>query len=86
MYGIFFHIEVLLSLKNALAKFCFPCIVLNHPKNIPVLEGTTHGKPEYLDMRRTMLNRFFSFWTWKPLLLITFLDNLVTLSKLNELE
>ena len=56
MHGVVFHAEALLSLENAwlpqfsfwiskaLAKFC---------KNIPVLVGTTHRKPEYLEMRRT---------------------------------
>ena len=65
MYGAFFQIEALLSLKNA----WFPpipfldtkitCLVLLSPhsfkarKNIPVIVGTTHRKSEYLQMRRT---------------------------------
>ena len=61
----FFHTEVLLSLKNAwLPPISFldtkgTCYVLLSPrslkqrKNIPVLVGTTHRKPEYLEMRRT---------------------------------
>ena len=68
MDGVFFfQIEDLLSLKNAwlnpqfsfwipeaLAKFCFPRIVLN--RNICISRKThmkTHRKPEYLEMRRT---------------------------------
>ena len=41
-------------IPKALAKFCFLRIVLNRAhKNIPVLVGTTHKKPEYLEIRRT---------------------------------
>ena len=66
MYGVlFFQIEPLLSLKNSwLPQTVFldkkrTCKVLLSPysfkprKNIPVLVGTTHKKPEYLEMRRT---------------------------------
>ena len=65
MYGAFFQIDALLSLKNAWLPPIFfldtkiTCQVLLSPhsfkarKNIPVLVGTTHRKPEYLEMRRT---------------------------------
>ena len=67
MYGVSFQIkiEALLSLKNAWLPPIFfldtksTCRVLLSPhsfkprKNIPVLVGTTHRKPEYLDRRRT---------------------------------
>ena len=65
MYGVFFQIEALLSLKNAWLPPIFfmdnkiTCLVLLSPhtfkarKNIPVLVGTTHRKPEYLEMGRT---------------------------------
>ena len=65
MYGFFFQIEALLSLKNAWLPPIFfldtksTCYVLlsTHSyklrKNFPVLVGTTHRKPEYLEMRRT---------------------------------
>ena len=57
--AFFIQMEALLYLKNAclplisfwmpraLAKFYVHCI------NIPVLLGTIHWKPEYLEMRRT---------------------------------
>ena len=60
----FLQIDALLSLKNARLPPIFfldtksTCYVLPSPrsfkprKNIPVLVGTTHGKPEYLEMRR----------------------------------
>ena len=41
------------EIPKAFAKFYFLRIVLNRAKNIPVLVGTTHRKPEYLEMRRT---------------------------------
>ena len=64
MYGVFFQSEALSSLKNAWLPrnflfgykghlFCFLHIVLKHTKNIPVLVGTTHRKPKYLEMHRT---------------------------------
>ena len=65
MYGVVFQIEALLSLKNAWLPPIFlldtesTCLFLLSPhsfkpgKNIPVLVGTTHRKPEYLEMRRT---------------------------------
>ena len=65
MYGIFFQIEALLSLKNEWLPQIFfldtknTCSVLLSPhslkprKNIPVLVGTTHRKPKYLEMHRT---------------------------------
>ena len=60
MYGVYFQIEALLSLKNAwmvTPKFCFLRIVLNSllRKNTPVsvLVGITKRKSEYLEMRRT---------------------------------
>ena len=40
--AFFSQIEALLSLKNSFKS----------RKNIPVLVGTTHSKPEYLEMRR----------------------------------
>ena len=40
-------------ITRALAKFCFSLHSLKPRKNIPVLVGTTHRKPEYLEMRRT---------------------------------
>ena len=60
---VFFQIEALLSLKNS----WFPPILgywkhlissafsaeFKLRKNIPVVVGTTHRKPEYLEMRRT---------------------------------
>ena len=45
--------SVLDTKGTSIAKFCFLRIVLNRAKNIPVLVGTTHRKPEYLEMRRT---------------------------------
>ena len=65
MYGVFIHIEALLSLKNSwLLQIFFlvakrTCCFLLFPhifkpcKNTPVLVGTTHRKSEYLEMRRT---------------------------------
>ena len=65
MYGVVFQIVTLLSLKNA---WLLPIFFLDTKstwlvllfqnsfkprKNIPVLVGTTHRKPEYLEMRRT---------------------------------
>ena len=58
MNGVFLQIEAILlkmhgypkfsfGIPRTLAKFCFLRI------NIPVLVGTTHRKPEYLEMRRT---------------------------------
>ena len=64
-YGIFSQIEHKLSLKNAWLLPIFfidyygTCQGLFSPqkfkprKNMPVLVGTTHRKPEYLEMRRT---------------------------------
>ena len=63
--GFFPKFEAKLSLKNAWLPPIFfwdtksTCQVLLSPcsfkqrKNIPVLEGTTHGKPEYIELRRT---------------------------------
>ena len=60
-----FQIEALLSQKNAWLPpiFCldtkstYKVLLSPHSfkprKNIPVLVGTTHRKPEYLEMRRT---------------------------------
>ena len=62
MHGVFFQIEALLSLKNAWLP---PIFFLDTKstslhsfkphKNIPGLVGTTHRKPEYLEMRRTFV-------------------------------
>ena len=64
MYDVFFQIDALLSLKNAWLPPIFfldtkiICKVLLSPhsfkarKNILVLVGTTHRKPEYLEMHR----------------------------------
>ena len=65
MYGAFVQIKALLSEKcmvtpnflfgyqNHLLKLqLFPHSFKAH-KNIPVLVGTTHRKPEYLEMHRT---------------------------------
>ena len=65
VWHFFFLIEALLSLKNVWLPPIFfldtksTCQVLLSPhsfkllKNIPVLVGTTHRKPEYLMMRKT---------------------------------
>ena len=69
MYGVFFVLSKLklyylwkmhgypkfsFWIPKALAKFCFPQIVLTCAKNnIPVLVSITHRKPEYLEMCRT---------------------------------
>ena len=65
MCDFVFEIEALLSLKNEWVRLIFflvtkiTCLVLRFPhslktrKNTSVLVGTTHRKPEYLEMRRT---------------------------------
>ena len=64
MYGVFSQIEAL-SLKNAWLppiffldtkntdQVLFSLHSFQPHKNIPVLVGTTHRKPEYLEMCRT---------------------------------
>ena len=59
----FFQIEAFLSLKNARSLPIFFLYTRKHllislyifkpRKNIPLLVGTTHKKPEYLKMRKT---------------------------------
>ena len=65
MYGDFFQIEALLSLKNAWLSpiffldtktTCWGLLSQNSfkpRKNIPVVVATTHRKPEYHEMSRT---------------------------------
>ena len=43
----------LFGYQEHLPSSCFLCLVLNRAKNIPVFVGTTHRKPEYLEVLRT---------------------------------
>ena len=52
MYGVFFQIEALLPLKNSWLPILLSPHSFKPRKIIPVLVGTTHRKPEYLEMRR----------------------------------